>query len=370
MVLTIIDSFQKKKIKLFNNIFFSNNQNHLSNSDYFIVTVPTPIKNLKPDLSILNKACKLISKYIKKKSIIVFESTVYPGITEDYCAKIISNESGLKYKKDFHLAYSPERVNPGDNKRTIEKITKVLGASDPQTLKKVKKIYSSFLNNNIFTVSSIKIAEAAKVIENAQRDINIAFVNELKEMFDKTDINIFEVLRAANTKWNFLNFEPGFVGGHCIGVDPYYLAEFAKKNNINPKVILSGRKTNERAIKLFLNSILDITNKIKKPKVLVLGLTFKENCPDIRNSKIIELVHSMIINNINVSVYDPWVYSDDKKTLPFPILDKLPKKQNFNIIIIAVKHKLFLDIGYNKIKNISSNNKCNILDIKNLFLKK
>ena len=268
------------------------------------------------------------------------------------------------------MAYSPERVNPGDKKRTIEKITKILGASDPKTLQKVKMIYSSFLKDKVFTVSNIKIAEAAKVIENAQRDINIAFINELKEIFDKADINIFEVLRAANTKWNFLNFEPGFVGGHCIGVDPYYLAEFAKKNKVDPKVILSGRKTNERAIKLCMDSIIDITYKINNPKVLVLGLTFKENCPDIRNSKTIELIQSMIDHNIKVSVYDPWVHIDDKDTLMFPLIDDLPNKQDFNLIVIAVKHKIFYEIGYNKIKNISTNKQCQIMDIKNLFNKK
>tara|TARA_B110000483_G_scaffold242969_1_gene330666 strand:+ start:1992 stop:3224 length:1233 start_codon:yes stop_codon:yes gene_type:complete len=362
--------FSRKEIKSFDKIVFSSNHKNLMNSNYFIVTVPTPIKNLKPDLSILTSACKLIAKYIKKKSIIVFESTVYPGVTEDYCGKIISKISGFEYKKDFYMAYSPERVNPGDKKRTIEKITKILGASDPKTLQKVKMIYSSFLKDKVFTVSNIKIAEAAKVIENAQRDINIAFMNELKEIFDKADINIFEVLRAANTKWNFLNFEPGFVGGHCIGVDPYYLAEFAKKNKVDPKVILSGRKTNERAIKLCMDSIIDITYKINNPKVLVLGLTFKENCPDIRNSKTIELIQSMIDHNIKVSVYDPWVHIDDKDTLMFPLIDDLPNKQDFNLIVIAVKHKIFYEIGYNKIKNISTNKQCQIMDIKNLFNKK
>ncbi|MAV81852.1 MAG: Vi polysaccharide biosynthesis protein VipA/TviB [Pelagibacteraceae bacterium] len=360
--------YSKKFISNLNNILLTDNHNELKNSDIFIITVPTPIdKNKSPDLSLLKKASKLISKYIKKNSIVILESTVYPGVTENICGAIIEKFSKLRSKKDFFLAYSPERMNPGDNKRSIDKITKVIGACDLKTLKTVSKIYASFLGKKIFHASSIKIAEAAKVIENTQRDINIAFMNEIKEIFDKTNIDTFEVLNAAKTKWNFLNFEPGLVGGHCIGVDPYYLAEFAKKNKIDPKVILSGRSTNEKATKLLFNQIKVYLKEIKKPNILVLGCTFKEDCPDIRNSKIIELCLNLQKLCNNLSIYDPWVNKFDREKLNFKFVDKLPKKENINLILIAVKHSIFKQIGLKRIKSISNKKTLEIIDYKRIF---
>jgi UDP-N-acetyl-D-galactosamine dehydrogenase len=359
--------FSPVKIKSFKKIFFTNNKKDIENSSAYIITVPTPVKRNKPDLSNLKKATLLVASYLKKNSIVIYESTVYPGVTENFCCKILERVSGLKYKEDFHLAYSPERINPGDHKKTIGKITKLIGASDQKTLKKVSKIYASFLGNNIHLTSNIKIAEAAKVIENSQRDINIAFMNELREIFTKANINIFEVLEAAKTKWNFLNFEPGLVGGHCIGVDPFYLAEFAKKNKVSPKIILSGRYTNERALDLLYFNILKKINKIKIPKVIILGCTFKENCPDIRNSKIVQLINKLSKKKVQVSVYDPWVNLFDRDNIQATFLDIFPQKKVANLILIAVKHNIFYDLSINQIKNISSIKKTPIIDYKNIY---
>jgi len=357
----------KKELKKSKNVIFSADHSDLKNSDIFIVTVPTPVINLKPDLRILKKASILVANYLQKNGIVVFESTVYPGITENFCGKIISQKSGLTYKKDFHLAYSPERVNPGDTKRTIDKIYKVLGASNTKTLNKVKKIYKSFLGNKVFTVSDIKTAEASKVIENAQRDINIAFMNELNEIFYNAGININNVLKAASTKWNFLNFEPGLVGGHCIGVDPYYLAEFAKRSGVIPKVILAGRNTNENATKFVFDICISMIKNIKKPKILMLGITFKENCPDIRNSKLIELYNKFKINNIIVDAYDPWVQNNVIKNLDLNLLNTIPNKESYNLIFIGVKHSIFKKMGMKKIKKMSTLKSVKIFDYKGIF---
>ena len=359
--------FTKKKLSSFKNITYTHDDSLIKGSSIFIVTVPTPVKKKKPDLYFLTRATETVAKYLSKKSIVVYESTVYPGITENFCGNILSKVSKLKYKKDFFLAYSPERINPGDKKRTIDKITKVIGASDKKTLKKICKIYQSFLGNNIYKATSIAVAEAAKVIENSQRDINIAFMNEIKNIFDKGGIDIYEILDAAKTKWNFLNFEPGLVGGHCIGVDPFYLAEYAKQNNIKPRVILSGRFTNENEVNNLKNKVLNSLNKYKKPKIIVLGCTFKENCPDIRNSKVVDLIHKLEKKNISIDIFDNWINNDDKKYVNANFVDKIPYRKNYNLILIAVKHDLFKNIGMNRIKKISKFNNTLVMDYKKIF---
>ena len=289
----------------------------LSNCKIFIVTVPTPInENFKPDLQNLKIACETISSVLTKNSIIIFESTVYPGLTENFCRKIIERKSGLKFMRDFSLGYSPERVNPGDKTKTIDKITKIISASDKSSLKKIKSIYSSFLNKNIVIANSIQEAEAAKVIENAQRDINIAFINELKRIVYKNKINIYEILRLSKTKWNFIDFEAGLVGGHCIGVDPYYLLHYAKQSKIKPLLIKSSRSINEDETINFSNKILKMTSKFKKPKILIMGCTFKENCPDTRNSKILDAC-KLLLKNIKFSIYDPWIKSGEINNTKF-----------------------------------------------------
>ena len=281
---------------------------------------------------------------------------------------ILSKRSKLKYKKDFFLAYSPERINPGDKKRTIEKITKIIGASDYKTLQKVRKLYSSFLDDNIYLVENIKIAEAAKVIENSQRDINIAFMNEIKNIFKKDKLDIYEILKAARTKWNFLDFEPGLVGGHCIGIDPFYLAEYAKKLRVHPKIVLAGRQTNEDEVLHLYNEIKSLHKKFtSKSKVLIAGCTFKENCPDIRNSKILDLVYKLQKNKIEVDIYDNWVNIEDKRILNLNFLEQIPKKENYFYILIAVKHDIFKKFTIRKIKNMTINKNCIINDYKNIL---
>lgn len=354
-----------REIKEFNKSnLFTCNESNLIGTNIFIITVPTPVKKNKPHLKILKSATEMVAKYLIKNSIVIYESTVYPGVTENICRRILEKISKLKYKRDFNLAYSPERVNPGDKKRTIEKINKVIGASNVSTMNKVKKIYSSFLGKKVYTVSDIKTAEASKVIENAQRDINIAFMNELYEIFHHSDINIKEVLSAANTKWNFLKFEPGLVGGHCIGVDPYYLAEFAKKNNVKPKIVLSGRKTNEDAVKVVFNIICKKLKNINNPKILILGATFKENCPDVRNSKILELDKLLNKNKYYTEIYDPWIKNKNLKNI---FLDKMPLNKKYHLIFIGVKHKYFKNLGLIRIKKSSSLKKVLIYDYKNIF---
>ena len=352
------------------NLLISNNSDMLKKSDIFIITVPTPIKDKKPDLTLLRKACEIVAKYISRNSLIILESTVYPGITENYCANIISKKSKLKYKIDFQMGYSPERINPGDKKKTIDKITKVISASNNQSIKAMKKIYGSFLKAKIFEASSIQVAEAAKVIENTQRDINIAFMNEIKEIFDSSNLNIYEILKAAKTKWNFLDFEPGLVGGHCIGVDPYYLAEYSKKQKIKPKIILSGRQINDRASKLLTIRIIKKLKKINKPKILILGCTFKENCPDIRNSKIIDIALDLNKRSeFEVNIYDPWIVNEDIKNLKLKFLKFLDEKVKYDLILVAVKHTQFYDLSYNKLKTILRNDDTFIIDYKNMFEK-
>ena len=341
-----------------NNMKFTSKLEDIAECNIYIVTVPTPIdKYKKPDLTPLIKASQSISKVLKKDDIVIYESTVYPGATEEVCVLELE-KSGLKFNKDFFCGYSPERINPGDKKHTVTKILKVTSGSTPEIAEKVDKLYKSIITAGTYKASSIKVAEAAKVIENSQRDINIAFVNELALIFDKLGIDTNEVLAAAGTKWNFLPFKPGLVGGHCIGVDPYYLTHKAQEIGYHPEIILAGRRLNDNMGIFVANKVIKLMikkgHKIEGSKVLVLGITFKENCPDIRNSRVIDVVDELKDFGCNVDVYDPW--ADKKEVKREYNLDLIENEEleieDYNAVVLAVAHNEFkdLDIISNKTK--------------------
>ena len=334
-------------------VLITDNSNEMIDSDYFIITVPTPLKkNNKPNLGPLKKASKLVGKLIKKGAVIIYESTVYPGCTEDDCIPIIEKYSNLKYNKDFYVGYSPERINPGDKKRKLKDIIKVVSGSTPSIANEIQSLYNTIITAGTYLAPSIKVAEASKIIENVQRDVNISLVNEFALIFEKLEIDTTDVLKAASTKWNFLNFKPGLVGGHCIGVDPYYLAYKAILNGYKPKVLLNGRKVNNSISK---NIVLSIKKKAKKKKinmlsskVLILGITFKENCSDIRNSRVVDLYKELVKVSKKVDVHD---YHADiqvvKKEFGIELIDNLNK--NYDVIILAVAHSEYLELNYSKI---------------------
>lgn len=368
-----VNKQHKKKEILYKNLFFSNNQEHIKNLNFYLVTVPTPINKInKPDLSMLKNASKLVGKSIKKKSVIVFESTTFPGCTEEICVPIIENISKLKFNKDFYVAYSPERVNPGDKLNILKTITKIVSANDYKTLSKVKKLYQEICNS-IFPILNMKVAESAKVIENIQRDINIALVNELSVLFNKLNIPTNDVLKAASTKWNFHYYKPGLVGGHCISIDPYYLAYKAKKNNYNPKIILSGRKLNESmggyvAIQT-LKLIKNVNNNSNNLRIAILGFAFKENIPDIRNTKIIKIINHFKNSNIKLDVFDPLVNKDEvqkRYQIKIKNISDL-KKYRYDAIILAVSHKDFLKKITYYSKFYKNRNKKVFIDLKNNY---
>ena len=360
----------KKNILSRKKLFFTSKSLYLNNTDVFIITLPTPIKkNKTPDLSYLKNGCKLVSNYLKKNTTIVFESTVYPGLTEEFCLPEILKHTNLTYNKDFYIGYSPERINPGDKKYRLQNIDKLVAGSNLKTTNFIHKLYKKIIKKNVHKVNSIKIAEAAKVIENCQRDLNIAFINELYLIFNKLNLNTNEILAAANTKWNFLNFKPGLVGGHCIGVDPYYLTYIAKRNNYNPKVILSGREINDKMsthiVNLFLRKLSKKT-KIKKANLLIMGVTFKENCPDIRNSKIIDVYKKLKTKVNKVDVYDP-IANNDEVYKEFKIkLKETILNSKYDGILVLVDHLHFSKLGIVKLKKITNNNGP-IFDFKNIF---
>jgi UDP-N-acetyl-D-glucosamine/UDP-N-acetyl-D-galactosamine dehydrogenase len=363
--------FSKKELnKIKNNISFINSTKLLDNCNFFIIAVPTPIyKNKNPDLRNLKKATEIVGKILKPDSIVVFESTVYPGVTENVCVPILEKFSKLEYKKDFNCGYSPERINPGDKKRKIQNIVKVVSGSSTSALKKINYVYKKSIRAGTFIAGSIKVAEAAKVIENSQRDINIAFINELSKIFDKLEINTYDVLKAANTKWNFLDFKPGLVGGHCIGVDPYYLASIAKQNEYNPKIILSGRNLNNEMSSFVVSKLWNyFKNKTKKnlKSVLILGLTFKEDCNDYRNSLIFDIIKIIKKKKINYEIFDPFLLheSEQLKMNGIKIKKKIPKKK-FDAVLVAVGHNYFKKMGLKKITRFSKYNI--IFDLKNIF---
>lgn len=324
----------------------------IQTANTYIVTVPTPIdKENKPDLRPLISASETVGKYINKNDTIIFESTVYPGTTEEICVPIIEKISNLKFNKDFYVGYSPERINPGDKKRTIDKIIKVTSGSTPEIAKKIDALYKKIITAGTYLAPSIRIAEAAKVIENAQRDINIAFVNELSQIFNLLNLDTLEILKAASTKWNFLDFKPGLVGGHCIGVDPYYLAYKSELLGYKPKIILSGREVNDSMSKFIFKEIIRLLKlreiEVDNSRTLILGFTFKENCNDFRNTKVLDIYNLFKNRNLKVEIYDPVVDKIAvKKEYNIDIIKSLPSKK-YDAILLAVSHDNFKSININ-----------------------
>ena len=334
----------KSELKKTKKLLYTSDKALISEKYIYIVTVPTPVKkNNSPDLSLLKNACKLVGKSINKKAIIIFESTVYPGVTEKICAPIIAKESKYNLNEDFYLGYSPERINPGDTKHSLDKIIKVVSGSNDKITKTIGKIYNKIIKAGIFYAKSIEVAETAKAIENAQRDINIAFVNEISLLCQKLNISVYDVLEAARTKWNFLPFQPGFLGGHCIGVDPYYLAHIAKKLGSSADVILSGRRLNDNMTSIIFKKIEK--QVALKSRILQIGISFKENVPDIRNSKAAELAKQFIEKKYKIDIYDPVVSSLEVQHTFGIKLSKLIGK--YDHIIIAVSHNFLLKDNIN-----------------------
>lgn len=337
----------------------TSNIEEIKDCNYYIITVPTPIdKYNKPDLSPLFKASETVGKVLKKNDIVIYESTVFPGATEEECVPILEKLSNLKFNVDFFVGYSPERINPGDKNHTVEKILKVTSGSTKETGIKVDELYKTVIIGGTHLAPNIKVAEAAKVIENSQRDINIAFVNELSKIFNLLEINTSDVLLAAQTKWNFLPFKPGLVGGHCIGVDPFYLAQKAQEKGYNPEIILSGRRINDSMGEYVATSVIKLMIRkeipIKHANILILGITFKENCPDVRNTKIVDIISSLQSYGVNITVYDPWASCDDvMHEYGITSLNVLPKEL-YDGIILGVAHQEFLEIDFDSLKkNIS-----------------
>ncbi len=364
----------KKDLVFFKKINFTNNSRKLLEPNIFIITAPTPVnKNNVPDLRYIKEASKTVGSYLKNNNIVIFESTVYPGLTEEVCLPILEQNSKLvcynlnnnAKNNRFHLGYSPERINPGDKKHTLKKISKIVSSNNIKLTRFLKKLYEEIIDAKIVMAQNIKIAEAAKVIENSQRDINIAFINELSIIFNKLNINTRDVLNLASTKWNFINFKPGLVGGHCIGVDPYYLTYCSKKIKYNPEVILSGRKINNYMPKFIVKNFLKLAKKknLSNKKVMLFGATFKENCNDIRNSKSIEVAELLKKKNFEVDFFDPYV--SGKYVNKFRNLKKI-KKNYYSAFFFNVSHDKFLKIDIDKLRKKMKKNAV-IFDIKNIF---
>lgn len=336
-------------------LHFTSKLEDIKDSNIFIVTVPTPINNFKaPDLSPLLAASKMIATVLKRDDIVIYESTVYPGCTEDDCVPVLEKHSGLKFNKDFFCGYSPERINPGDKINTLVKIKKVTSGSTPEIANVVNDLYASIITAGTYKASSLKVAEASKAIENAQRDVNISFVNELALIFDRIGIDTTEVIEAAGTKWNFLKFKPGLVGGHCIGVDPYYLAHKAESLGYYPQVILSGRRVNDNMGMFVANKVIKLmiqkNHKIQGAKALILGITFKEDCPDIRNSRVIDIYSELKQFGLNVDVYDPHAnHPEVAEEYGINLIGEI--NQKYDSIILAVSHKEFLQLNFDEFKN-------------------
>ena len=314
-------------------LYCSNNLDDIKDCNYYVVTVPTPVDSTnRPILTPLYKSSETVGQVLKKGDIVVYESTVYPGVTEDECVPVLEKVSGLKFNEDFYVGYSPERINPGDKEHTVEKILKVTSGSTPEIGKKVDALYASVITAGTHLAPTIKVAEAAKVIENSQRDINIAFVNELAKIFNLMDIDTHDVLEAAGTKWNFLPFKPGLVGGHCIGVDPYYLAQKAQQYGYHPEIILAGRRMNDGMGKYVAAEVVKLMVqqdiKVKGADILVLGITFKENCPDVRNTKAVDVINNLVSYGANVAILDPWASPEEvKHEYRLDTQKKLPNKK-------------------------------------------
>jgi UDP-N-acetyl-D-galactosamine dehydrogenase len=339
-----------------NGLLCSSTLEDIANCNYYIVTVPTPVdKNNRPDLTPLYKSSETVGKVLKKGDIVIYESTVYPGVTEEECIPVLERVSGLKFNIDFFAGYSPERINPGDKEHTVEKILKVTSGSTPDIGQKVNNLYKSVITAGTHLAPSIKVAEAAKVIENSQRDINIAFVNELAKIFNLLEIDTNAVLEAAGTKWNFLPFKPGLVGGHCIGVDPYYLAQKAQEKGYHPEIILAGRRLNDSMGEYVASQVVKLMIKkgvaINGAKLLMLGITFKENCPDVRNTKIVDVVHALQDYGIEVAIFDPWANPEEVQHEYGVVSQKDIPHNKFDAVILAVSHKEFLKINLQNLLN-------------------
>jgi UDP-N-acetyl-D-galactosamine dehydrogenase len=351
-----------------NGLFCTNKIDKIKDCNYYIITVPTPVdKNNRPILTPLIKASETVGEVLKKGDIIIYESTVYPGATEEDCVPVLERVSGLEFNKDFYAGYSPERINPGDKEHTVEKILKVTSGSTPKIGLKVDNLYKSVITAGTHLAPKIKVAEAAKVIENSQRDINIAFVNELTKIFNLMDIKTHDVLEAAGTKWNFLPFKPGLVGGHCIGVDPYYLAQKAQEMGYHPEIILAGRRLNDGMGDYVASQIVKCMIKKNIPvngsKVLILGITFKENCPDVRNTKVVDLIGALKDYGTNITVYDPWANEDEVMNEFGLKSSKSIKSGKFDAVVLTVSHKEFIDLDLDKYKK----NKSLIYDVKGVL---
>ncbi|MGM0608435.1 MAG: nucleotide sugar dehydrogenase [Candidatus Muiribacteriota bacterium] len=355
------------------NIKYTVDINDLKGCNIFIITVPTPIDEFKvPDLSFIKKASEQVGSILKKEDIVVFESTVYPGVTEDICVDILKEKSGLEYNKEFYVGYSPERINPGDKKHTFSNIKKVVSGSDNNTLQFISKLYRSVVNAGVFEASSIKAAEAAKVIENTQRDVNIALINELAMLFNHLGIDTKEVLEAAGTKWNFLKFKPGLVGGHCIGVDPYYLTYKAQKEGFLPQMILAGRRINDGVGKYVTEQVIKLMTQKKihvvDSKILILGFTFKENCPDTRNTRVVDIFRELKKYHADIDIWDPVADSEETfKEYNIKITNKKPS-QKYDALILAVGHDEFRKLNYQDINKLLKNENV-VYDIKSFFQK-
>ncbi|KAB1067862.1 nucleotide sugar dehydrogenase [Tamlana haliotis] len=352
----ILQAVLVKQPTLQKGLYCTTNLEQLSHCNYFIITVPTPVdKNNTPDFTPLIKASEMVAKVLKKGDIVIYESTVYPGATEEVCIPILEKNSGLQFNSDFYAGYSPERINPGDKKHTVEKILKVTSGSTPEIGIQVNELYKSVITAGTHLAPTIKVAEASKVIENAQRDINIAFVNELAKIFNLLDIDTHAVLEAAGTKWNFLPFKPGLVGGHCIGVDPYYLAQKAQQVGYHPEIILAGRRINDsmgkyvatEVIKLMINKEI----KVKKANILVLGITFKENCPDVRNTRAVDVVNELKQFGTQVTIYDPLANPEEVMHEYGLVTSNQKPNTTFDAIVLTVAHKAFANMNLKTLLN-------------------
>jgi len=352
----LLQSVLKKSSSNENGLYCSTNLKDIAECNNYVITVPTPVdKNNRPDLTPLYKSSETVAKVLKKGDVVIYESTVYPGVTEDECVPVLEKHSGLKFNEDFYVGYSPERINPGDKEHTVEKILKVTAGSTPEIGEKVNDLYSSIITAGTHLAPTIKVAEAAKVIENSQRDINIAFVNELAKIFNMMGIDTHDVLEAAGTKWNFLPFKPGLVGGHCIGVDPYYLAQKAQEIGYHPEIILAGRRMNDsmgqyvasEVVKLMLQNDL----KVKGAKILILGFTFKENCPDVRNTKVVDVIRNLKEYGVNLTIFDPLANPVEvEHEYGLKTIKNIPESR-FDAVVLTVAHKEFLDLNFGDFKN-------------------
>ncbi|WP_296150827.1 nucleotide sugar dehydrogenase [uncultured Flavobacterium sp.] len=355
----ILQAVLSESVSMEKGLYCSSDLSDIKDCNYYIVTVPTPVdKNNRPDLTPLYKASETVGKVLKKGDIVIYESTVFPGATEEECVPVLEKISGLKFNVDFFAGYSPERINPGDKEHTVEKILKVTAGSTPEIGQKVNELYKSVITAGTHLAPTIKVAEAAKVIENSQRDINIAFVNELAKIFNCMEIDTQDVLEAAGTKWNFLPFKPGLVGGHCIGVDPYYLAQRAQEFGYHPEIILAGRRLNDSMGEYVASQIIKLLIKkeiaVSGATLLMLGITFKENCPDVRNTKIVDVIAALKDYGIDVKIYDPWASPQEVLDEYGLITTKTLPLEKFDVMVLGVAHKEFLELELDSLRKENS----------------